>query len=115
MCVLFNLQDHINHVHDAVTDYMKKTRLPFSGIVHNAGLGYHAPLETHNLDDIRRMFDVNFFGAIHLTQRFLPLIRQEQVSKDNLSLIYLNVPACGFRSMRLSLISCLVNRLASFL
>ena len=60
---------------------MKKFNLPFSGIVHNAGLGYHAPLETHDLEDIRRMFDVNFFGAIALTQKFLPLIRQEQVSE----------------------------------
>lgn len=78
-CICTYQQSHINHIHDAVLDYMNRKNLPFSGIVHNAGLGYHAPLEIHALDDIRRLFEVNFFGPIAVTQRFLPLIREQQV------------------------------------
>lgn len=53
--------------------------LKLAGIVGNAGLGFHMPIEHHNMDDIRRLFDVNFLGNVALTQAFMPLIREDKV------------------------------------
>src|SRR5512142_396294 len=46
------------------------------GLVNNAGVAFHSSLEFVPLDDLRRLFEVNFFGALAVTQAFLPLIRQ---------------------------------------
>jgi NAD(P)-dependent dehydrogenase (short-subunit alcohol dehydrogenase family) len=46
-----------------------------SGLVSNAGIGYGGPVELLDLQDMRRAFEVNFFGAIAVTQAFLPLLR----------------------------------------
>ena len=45
------------------------------GLVNNAGVPLGGPLEFLSLDDIRGQFEVNFFGAIAVTQAFLPLLR----------------------------------------
>jgi NAD(P)-dependent dehydrogenase (short-subunit alcohol dehydrogenase family) len=46
------------------------------GLVNNAGLAIGAPLEYLPLDDLRRQFEVNVFGAIAVTQMMLPLLRR---------------------------------------
>jgi NAD(P)-dependent dehydrogenase (short-subunit alcohol dehydrogenase family) len=46
-----------------------------SGLVNNAGIPYGGPVEYLVLDEVRRLFEVNFFGAIAVTQAFLPLLR----------------------------------------
>jgi NAD(P)-dependent dehydrogenase (short-subunit alcohol dehydrogenase family) len=43
--------------------------------VTNAGIPYGGPVEFLNLAELRRTFDVNFFGLVHVTQSFLPLLR----------------------------------------
>ena len=43
-----------------------------SGLVNNAGIAYGGPVEFLELDELRRAFEVNFFGAIAVTQAFLP-------------------------------------------
>ena len=45
-------------------------------LVNNAGIAVPGPLEYLSLDDWRRQFDVNFFGVVAMTQRFLPLLRR---------------------------------------
>jgi NAD(P)-dependent dehydrogenase (short-subunit alcohol dehydrogenase family) len=45
------------------------------GLVNNAGVSGGGPLEFQDLDDIRKMFEVNVFGLIAVTQAFLPLVR----------------------------------------
>lgn len=42
------------------------------------GIGYHMPIEHHNLGDARRLFDVNFFGNLALVQAFLPIVREDK-------------------------------------
>jgi len=49
--------------------------VPLLGIVNNAGIAVAGPLEFLPLDELRRQFDVNFFGALAVTQAFLPLLR----------------------------------------
>ena len=46
-----------------------------SGLVNNAGIPYGGPVEFLALDDVRRTFEVNYFGVISVTQAFLPLLR----------------------------------------
>jgi len=47
-----------------------------AGLVNNAGIGVSGPVEYLPLDDLHMQFDVNVFGQIAVTQRFLPLLRQ---------------------------------------
>lgn len=46
------------------------------GVVNNAGIAVAGPLEYLPLDDFRRQFDVNVFGALAVTQAALPLLRR---------------------------------------
>jgi NAD(P)-dependent dehydrogenase (short-subunit alcohol dehydrogenase family) len=45
------------------------------GLVNNAGVSGGGPLEFHELDLIRQMFEVNVFGLLAVTQAFLGLVR----------------------------------------
>ncbi len=55
------------------------------GLVNNAGVGFMAPLEFVSLEDVRWMFDVNFFGVLAVAQAFLPLLRQARGRLVNVS------------------------------
>ena len=57
-------------------------------LINNAGTGGEMPQDFSNcdLENLRRIFDTNFFGAIQTTQQFLPLLRKsEQSSIINIS------------------------------
>ena len=45
------------------------------GLVNNAGTSLAGPLELLPLAEIRKQFEVNFFGALAMIQTFLPLLR----------------------------------------
>ena len=45
-----------------------------AGLVNNAGISVHGPLESIDLAELRRQFEVNTFAAIGVTQAFLPLL-----------------------------------------
>ncbi len=45
-------------------------------LVNNAGSAIGGPLELLSLDDLRRQFDVNFFGHVALTQALIPALRR---------------------------------------
>jgi NAD(P)-dependent dehydrogenase (short-subunit alcohol dehydrogenase family) len=47
-----------------------------AGIVNNAGIGVHGPVEFLSRDDWRRQFEVNVFGHADVTRAMLPLIRR---------------------------------------
>ena len=46
-----------------------------TGLINNAGIPYGGPVEFLDLDKVRALFEVNFFGVISVTQAFLPLLR----------------------------------------
>ena len=60
-----------------------------SGIVNNAGItGSSALFSMTAMEDVRKTFDVNFFGPMYFTQRFMKrLIRQKKCSIVNISSI----------------------------
>jgi NAD(P)-dependent dehydrogenase (short-subunit alcohol dehydrogenase family) len=45
------------------------------GLVNNAGIGLAVPLEHVALADVRRLFEVNVFGPLAVTQALLPALR----------------------------------------
>jgi NAD(P)-dependent dehydrogenase (short-subunit alcohol dehydrogenase family) len=57
------------------------------GLVNNAGIGYGGPIEFLDLSELRRTFEVNFFGLVQVTQAFIPLIRQAAGRIVNMSSI----------------------------
>jgi NAD(P)-dependent dehydrogenase (short-subunit alcohol dehydrogenase family) len=58
-----------------------------AGVVNNAGVYFGGPLEFIRVDGIRDEFEVNFFGAIAVTQAFLPLLRRGEGRIVNMSSI----------------------------
>ncbi len=56
-----------------------------SGLVNNAGIPYGGPVEFLSLDKVRHEFEVNFFGAIAVTQAFLALLRRARGRIVNMS------------------------------
>ena len=62
-------------VTDAVTRVLADGCTALHGIVNNAGIIVQGPLELVTAQDLRHQFDVNVFGAVAVTQAFLPLLR----------------------------------------
>ena len=44
-------------------------------LVNNAGVAYVAPVEEIRMADLHEQFEINFFGAVRVTQRVLPQMR----------------------------------------
>ena len=46
-------------------------------LVNNAGYAYRAAIGAIDMDAMRRMFDVNLFGLVDLTNRVVPLLKEQ--------------------------------------
>jgi NAD(P)-dependent dehydrogenase (short-subunit alcohol dehydrogenase family) len=51
---------------------------PVDVLVNNAGYGHEGIFEESPLEEIRRQFDVNVFGAVAVTKAFVPYFRQRR-------------------------------------
>jgi len=47
-------------------------------LVNNAGYGYMAAVEEGEDDEVRRLFDTNYFGVVHLIKAVLPGMRERR-------------------------------------
>ena len=47
-------------------------------LVNNAGIGYFASVEESIEDETRRMFEINFWGLMHMTNAVLPHMRSQR-------------------------------------
>ncbi|PIK53404.1 putative retinol dehydrogenase 8 [Apostichopus japonicus] len=47
-------------------------------LINNAGYGQAATLENASLEKSRQLFETNFFGAMHLTQKFIPSMKRNK-------------------------------------
>ena len=47
-------------------------------LVNNAGIGYFAAVEESEDEQVRRMFEINFFGLAKMIQEVLPVMRQQR-------------------------------------
>jgi NAD(P)-dependent dehydrogenase (short-subunit alcohol dehydrogenase family) len=71
--VLLDVTDEAACVRAART--VAEEGVPLLGVVNNAGIAVAGPLEFLPLAEMRRQFEVNVFGALAVTQAFLPLLR----------------------------------------
>jgi NAD(P)-dependent dehydrogenase (short-subunit alcohol dehydrogenase family) len=51
---------------------------PVDVVINNAGYGHEGILEESPLDEMRRQFDVNVFGAVAVIKAFLPFMRMRR-------------------------------------
>ena|ERR1700754_1572606 len=47
-------------------------------LVNNAGIGYFGAIEESEEDEVRRMFEINFFGLASMTKEVLPIMRAQR-------------------------------------
>ncbi len=47
-------------------------------LVNNAGIGYFGAIEESEEEQIRRMFEINFFGLTNVTKEVLPIMRSQK-------------------------------------
>lgn len=59
--------------------------VPLAGLVNNAGIPAAGPLELLPVDELRRVFEVNVFGPVAVTQAFLPLLKAARGRIVNIS------------------------------
>ncbi len=59
----------------AAANAIRVSGAPLCGLVNNAGVAVAGPLEYLPLEDFRRQFEINVFGALAVTQAMLPLLR----------------------------------------
>ena len=50
-------------------------------LVNNAGFGISGSVENQQMEDIKKMYDVNFFGVVNMTQEVLPYMRKQGFGK----------------------------------
>jgi NAD(P)-dependent dehydrogenase (short-subunit alcohol dehydrogenase family) len=68
-------------------------------LVNNAGIGYFGAIEESEEDQVRRMFEINFFGLANVTKEVLPIMRKQRSGHIiNISSIggFVAFPAVGF-------------------
>ncbi len=63
---------------DAVVAAVEEQHGPVDVLVNNAGYGHEGILEESPLEEMRRQFDVNVFGAVAVTKAFVPYFRQRR-------------------------------------
>ncbi len=67
--------------HESIKKAVAVTKKQFETIdilVNNAGYCYRASVEESEEDEVRRMFDTNFFGLVNLTKEVLPIMRDQK-------------------------------------
>lgn len=79
---------------DTIKNSVSKAKERFGSIdvlLNNAGYGSYGPLEGTPMTELKKQFDVNFFGLVELTQEVLPIMRGQK------SGIIMNVSSIGGR------------------
>lgn len=80
-------------VEDLIDTTKKITDNELWALVNNAGVACPCRIDFLNLDDFRRVFEVNFFAAVNLTQHCIPMLKNSRGRIVNIS------STCGFFAM----------------
>jgi NAD(P)-dependent dehydrogenase (short-subunit alcohol dehydrogenase family) len=71
-------------------------RRPIRALVNNAGIQVNAPVEALPLSEWRRLFDVNLFGHVAMTQALLPALIDSRGTVVNVSSVGGKVAMAGY-------------------
>ncbi|TCL64106.1 oxidoreductase [Rhizobium sp. BK251] len=66
-----------NRISDVVTQ-AEEQHGPVDVLINNAGYGHEGVLEESPIEEMRRQFDVNVFGAVAMAKAFLPRFRERR-------------------------------------
>ena len=65
----------------SIVDYVIKKEGKIDVLINNAGFGIAGAIETTDIEDAKKQFDVNFFGAVNMAQAVLPYMRKARQGK----------------------------------
>ena len=68
---------HFAAIDDLIAD-IEVNQGPIDVLVNNAGYGHEGIMEESSMEEMRRQFDVNVFGAVAMTKAVLPFMRQRR-------------------------------------
>ena len=74
--ILLDVTDEVNvarQIEEIVSNYSR-----IDVLVNNAGLGFIGAIEEASVAEVRSVFEPNFFGALNLTQKVLPVMRNQK-------------------------------------
>lgn len=66
---------------DAAYDLAKRKTQSLHGLVNNAGIGASGSIDWTSMESMRKVMDVNFFGHVAMTKKFLPLLIAKRGSR----------------------------------
>ncbi|MDX1958809.1 MAG: oxidoreductase [Leptospiraceae bacterium] len=66
--------EDIHFVYNSILEKYNKIDV----LVNNAGIGFAGAIEETSIEDTRRILETNFFGALNVTQTFLPMFRKNK-------------------------------------
>jgi len=84
--------DLIDAVHNQIVDFVGEQGL--FALINNAGVNYVMPFELCEERELRKLMEVNVFGAIHLSQKFFSLLQKYKISTGQNSHI-INIGSIG--------------------
>ncbi|MFS4494558.1 oxidoreductase [Maribacter sp. 2308TA10-17] len=74
--ILLDITDEKNIEDTVQTTISKFGRIDV--LVNNAGMGFVGAIEETSMEEVRTVFEANFFGTLKLTQAVLPFMRKEK-------------------------------------
>lgn len=98
--ILLDVTDS-SQIEEAVK-FVKEANIPLVAVVNNAGTTTKKPLETVKLSKVNQVFNVNVFGALEITQQFLPLLRDSAASEKYGARIVFIGSVSGIISLKLN-------------
>lgn len=94
-----------SHIADATEWVQRRTGGTLDYLINNAGRNHFSPILDANIEECKRIFDINLWGTLAVTQAFAPLVIKAKGTIVNITSIsgHINVPWMGrlFRSLNL--------------
>lgn len=78
--VILDISDHQSVVKgiETIVKQLKDKNIELIALVNNAGVAQGCPFEYHPIEEIKKVFNVNVFGTMDLTQQLLPFLRKSR-------------------------------------
>lgn len=78
--IQLDVGDHLSCVEaiNYITRETERLNIPFVALINNAGISRKLPVEFHDINDAKKVFDTNYFGVLDMVQLTLPLLRKSQ-------------------------------------